>query len=219
MRLKDKRMEDRERHNGLGLLTRQSLLSRLRDLDDQESWKTFFESYGNLIFSAAAKAGLTESEAEEVVQETVIATARKMPDFKYDPAKGSFKSWLMQLTRWRIVAQFRKRQKDPHWSQRKPGFEEGTTVIEQVPDPAPSALEALWNEEWDENLREAALERVRKKVDAKQYQIFDFHVLKKWPVARVSEALEINPGRVYLAKHRVGRLLKKEIEDLRRGPG
>ena len=89
--------------------TRDSLLSRLKDWGDDESWRDFFNTYWKLVHGVALKAGLSEQEAEEVVQETVITVARRIPEFKYDPAVCSFKTWLLNLTRWRIVDQLRKR--------------------------------------------------------------------------------------------------------------
>src|SRR5438132_294694 len=91
------------------LPTRHSLLSRLKNWDDSESWSDFFNTYWRLIFNFACKAGLTEAEAQDVVQQTVIEVSQKIREFKYDPKRGSFKTWLLQLTRWRIQDQFRKR--------------------------------------------------------------------------------------------------------------
>ena len=56
--------------------TRYSLLSRLQDWEDAESWKDFFETYSRLICSVAAKAGLTEAEAKDVLQETTLSVAK-----------------------------------------------------------------------------------------------------------------------------------------------
>src|SRR5262245_14982763 len=92
--------------------TRQSLLIRLKDWKDEASWKVFFETYCRLIYNAAVKAGLNDSEAQDVVQETVIYVLKKMPNFEYDAAKGSFKSWLLRSTSWRIVDHLRKRQSE-----------------------------------------------------------------------------------------------------------
>src|SRR5215470_5738405 len=92
--------------------TRHSLLNRLKDWGDQTSWQEFFDTYWPLIYNVATKTGLSDAEAQDVVQETVIAVARKIGEFKADPAHGSFSAWLMQLTRWRIADQFRKRQKE-----------------------------------------------------------------------------------------------------------
>src|SRR6266851_5235672 len=92
------------------LPTRASLLNRLKDWQDQSSWQEFFDTYWKLIYGVARKAGLTDVEAQDVVQETMASVAKHIPTFKYDPAIGSFKAWLLNMTRWRIIAQFRKRQ-------------------------------------------------------------------------------------------------------------
>ena len=83
--------------------TRWSLVARLKDLDDQQSWREFYEIYWRLIHSVAVKAGLSNAEAHDAVQETIISVAKTMPEFKADPAAGSFKNWLLVITRRRIV--------------------------------------------------------------------------------------------------------------------
>src|SRR3954465_4453329 len=94
---------------GSMLATRRSLVEKLADWKDRKHWQEFFDTYWKLIYSAARKAGLTEVEAEEVVQETVITVAKNVGKLCYDPAIGSFKGWLLNITRWRIADQFRKR--------------------------------------------------------------------------------------------------------------
>jgi RNA polymerase sigma-70 factor (ECF subfamily) len=194
--------------------TRQSLLSRLKDWNDQESWKVFFDTYWRLIYNAAVKAGLTDAEAQDVVQETVISVLKTMPKFEYDAERGSFKTWLLHLTGWRITDQFRKRQRGIE--QQKPAVRTSTrtATVERVADPVGLKLEATWNEEWERNLMEAAVERVKRKVDPKQYQAFDLCVVKAWSPARVARALKVNRGWVYLVKHRINNMIKKEIAHL-----
>ena len=189
--------------------TRQSLLSRLKNWDDQESWKVFFDTYWKLIYTAAVKAGLRDSEAQDVVQETVISVSRSMPNFKYNAGKGSFKGWLLRLTSWRISDQLRKRRGEV--AQINDSDAETADAAERVIDSASDGFEAIWEEEWEKNLVEAAMQRIKLKVDPVHYQIFDLCFLKKWPVWRVARTLKINPGRVYLAKHRTSHLVKKEI--------
>src|ERR1044071_5293796 len=92
------------------LSTRRSLLERLRDWEDQASWREFFDLYWKFIYSVAIRSGLTDQEAEDVVQETVLSVAKKMPQYIYDPARCSFKGWLMHVTRLRIIDQLRRRQ-------------------------------------------------------------------------------------------------------------
>src|SRR5438270_8205016 len=185
--------------------TRQSLLSRLKDWNDQESWKVFFDTYWKLIYNAAIKAGLADAEAQDVVQETVISVLKSMETFDYQAESGSFKRWLLRVTSWRIHDHLRQREPEMQPLKRPTATHTRTATAERVPDPATMDLAAAWDVEWERNLMEAAVERVKKKVDPTQYQLFDLYVLKEWPVSRVAEALQVKTSAVYLAKHRVGK--------------
>src|SRR5215831_12190596 len=124
--------------------TRYSLLSRLQDREDNESWKEFFDTYWRLIYSVARKAGLTEVEAQEVVQETVISVAKDIEKFKRDRRLGSFKGWLRNLTRWRIADQLRKRTRLAEGSDAEdPGGRAGFSDAWEVTD---EQTEARWEE-------------------------------------------------------------------------
>ena len=94
--------------------TRKSLIERLADWEDQRTWDEFYQTYWRLIYSVSVKAGLGREEAFDVVQETVLAVAKQWKKGQvYDPEKGSFKTWLMNITRWRIADQFRLKQRNP----------------------------------------------------------------------------------------------------------
>src|SRR4029453_4249259 len=98
--------------NSALIATRRSLVDRLANWDDQRRWQEFFDTYWKLIYSAARKSGLNDAESQEVVQETIITVAKNVGKLRYDPAVGSFKGWLLNITRWRIADQFRKRTPD-----------------------------------------------------------------------------------------------------------
>jgi RNA polymerase sigma factor (sigma-70 family) len=200
------------KNSGL-IATRRSLVDRLANWDDQRRWQEFFDTYWKLIYSAARKSGLADAEAQEVVQETVITVAKNIDRLKYDPAVGSFKGWLLQITRWRIADQFRKREPE---GAKRPHLQDDrfTATIERVPDSRIVDLDAVWETEWKDNLLEAAIARVKRKIDPKQFQIFDCYVRKEWPAQKVAERLRVSVGQVYLARHRVAALLKKEIKAL-----
>jgi RNA polymerase sigma-70 factor (ECF subfamily) len=205
------------------LPTRRTLLSRLKNADDQQGWQEFFDTYWRLIYGVARKAGLTEAEAEDAVQETVIAVSKHIGGFSYEPAKCSFKTWLLLLTRQRIARQFAKRAANRSLIAPEPATapsegETRTAAIERVPDSAADKLEALWDEEWEKHALAVALERVKKQVKAEHFQMFDLYVLQHWPVREVARVLGVTSGQVYLAKHRVGRLLRTELRKLQREP-
>jgi RNA polymerase sigma factor (sigma-70 family) len=200
------------------LPTRQSLLGRLKDWDDNRSWQEFFDTYWRLIYQVGLKAGLNPTEAEEVVQETVLSVAKAMKGFNYDPARGSFKGWLLQLTGWRITNQFKKRRGGKLPREISPAFShEVTDPAEPSPESAvPPELEQLWESEWEENLLHAAMERVRRQTNPRHFQIFDLHVLQHKPVKEICAFLSVSAMQVYLARHRVGKLIRREIARLQR---
>jgi RNA polymerase sigma factor (sigma-70 family) len=200
------------------LATRRSLVDKLANWDDRARWQQFFDSYWKLIYSAARKSGLSDAEAQEVVQETIITVAKRIEQFRYDPARGSFKSWLLHITRWRIADQFRKRLPASHSSARESG-ERQTATIERVADENAINLDEMWEREWQTNLMAAATTRVKKKIDPKQFQIFDCYVRKNWPAQKVANQLRVSVGQVYLARHRVSGLLKKEVRALEKASG
>src|SRR5580765_3000440 len=129
--------------------TRRSLLSRLKNWDDQQSWKTFFDTYWKMLYSVSRRSGLSDAEAQDVVQETIIAVAKQMPEFKYDPALGSFKGWLLQIIRCRIADQVRKKHYESG-GQRRPREERlSTSLIEERHDTSGVNLDKVWDQEWN----------------------------------------------------------------------
>lgn len=194
--------------------TRASLIQRLKDWQDQSSWQDFFDTYWKLIYGTALKSGLTATEAQDVVQETMIAVARHMPSFKYNPVLGSFKTWLLNMTRWRITDQLRKRGPFVAGKSEADDTATGTRTVDKVIDPMSLDLDVLWNAEWEKNLLAAAMAKVKRRLDPQKYQIFDLYVNKEWMPEKVASMFGISVDQVYLAKHRTMELIKDEIKRL-----
>jgi len=191
--------------------TRRSLLERLRDVEDHVSWQEFFDIYWRLIYKAAIKQGLSDADAQEVVQETVIGIARKMEDFCYDPAACSFKGWLMVVTRRRIVDHWRRR----HHRRFLPLETDGEAGDAPPPGMSDSSgFEEMWTEEWKRNLFEAASERVKRKVKPEHYQIFYLQGVKEMAVRDICALLRVSTAKVYVVCHRVSRQVKLEMANL-----
>ncbi|MGJ8672548.1 sigma-70 family RNA polymerase sigma factor [Rubritalea sp.] len=209
--------EDKERDDVLKqsyAKTRKSLIARLDNWEDQRTWDEFYQTYWRLIYSVAIKSGLRSEEAFDCVQETILSIAKQSKKKLYDPEQGSFKSWLMNMTRWRINDQYRKRKKDTAMSSGMADDDRKTAIIDRVEDPNGDVLNRLWEVEWKKNIADAALARVKGQVSPKQYQIFDYYVIKQWDAKKVQDYLGVSMAQVYLAKHRVGSVLKKELAKL-----
>jgi RNA polymerase sigma-70 factor (ECF subfamily) len=199
--------------------TRPSLLNRLKTGDDAESWQEFYRIYGKLARDFAIQAGLTDTEADEVVQETAISMARHLPNYQYDPKVCRFKTWLLNVTAWRVKDQLKKRKKDAMCVQGiSPESQNAdttrTSAINSVPAPAEADYSAIFDTQWRKNLFDAALERVKQKFSLKQFQVFDLLVLQEWPARDVASSLGVTLAAVYVTKHRVSAAIKKETNRL-----
>ena len=194
-------------------LTRTSvtLLNRLRDLEDQAGWQRFFDRYWKLIYTVARRYGLSQSAAEDIVQETFIVVSRHMPQFHYDPSIGSFKNWLLQITRSRIydaLRRTRSKQKDGYTSRE---VELSSTVIESCPAADGATLEEMWEEEWRKHWIEKALERMKRTADLRQFQMFYLHVIKNVSARDIARGFNAKLPEVYFAKYKLSAHFKREF--------
>jgi RNA polymerase sigma factor (sigma-70 family) len=160
---------------------------------------------------------LTETEAQDVLQETVISVAKHLPGFRYDPKVCSFKTWMLRLARWRIIDQLRKRVP----SEQRIDFSTdddatAVSVLDKLTGGKAPELEAAWNEEWERTVLSAAMDEVKQRVSPDTFQMFDLYVQRQMPVMEVARLLGTNVAKVYLAKHRVAKLLRETIAKLER---
>lgn len=198
------------------LPTRGSLLVRLRNWEDEESWRDFSRTYERLVLGVARKSGLSQEEARDVLQEVLLSVAKTIEEFETSTQPGSFRSWLLNLTRWRIADQLRRRRGLPPGAVEPPASSEETGPLERVADPAGAGFEQAWDQEWQLSLMESAIDRLRRRVKPKHFQIFELYNLRNWKPEAVARELGVSRIQVYLVHHRLTKLLKQEIERLNR---
>lgn len=184
--------------------TRESLLSRLRDTSEDGSWREFFETYWKLIYHTARKRGLSSVEAEDVVQDTMVELARRLPAFKYDRTRGSFKTWLMRLTHWKIVDQQRKRLKE-------------RLLTSEMEETTPPEFEAGWENDWRMTVAEEAIRRVQVNASPRQYQAYSVAILQGKGAREAGRLLQMSVPAVYMATFKINALIKREVKNLNNG--
>lgn len=190
--------------------TRTQLLERVRDPEDADGWSEFVRVYGGLIRRLGLKAGLTETEADDLLQEVLIGVHQNIAGFRYDRTRCSFKHWLTRMVRWRIIDRLRMRSAD--------GAVPSPGSTEDEPGPefhVPAELEAVWEKEWRGHQLERATEQLGATVREKAYQIYYLNVLRGMPVAEVRRRLKVTAAQVYVTKLRVGRVFRQIMEELR----
>ena len=202
-------------HPGTSLLTRPSLLFRVREWSDSASWEEFHRLYRRLIYGRARRAGLSHADAEDVAQDVFKRVAETIRDFDTDPERGSFRGWLMKLTHWRIADKFKGRPDfSPPTNEAHDHASAVAGLVENVP--APSVDEDEWDREWQQHLLAAAAERLARQVKPLHFQVFDLYVLQGWPLLRVTKELRVSPASVYVIGHRLKTRLKAEVEKLQK---
>ncbi len=196
------------------LLTRPSLLFRLRDWGDNESWDEFYRLYRRFIRGLALRAGLNHAESDEVVQDVLSNVANRIKDYEARENRGAFRRWLMNQTRWRIADKFRQRDRASSQSERYHAGEEEPTndPFENI---AEESTEDFWELEWQKHVLETAMERLARRVPPKHFQAFDLHARCGQPVAQIAADLGINRPTVYLITHRLKKQLQHEVKRLR----
>lgn len=159
------------------------------------------------------RAGLHHSEAEDLVQEIVVAVAQKMPEFQYDRERCTFKGWLMLITRSRLANLIRNTNRRLPRAENLKDIDDEGPVLDPSKNVSPE-IEIIWEEEWRKNLMEQAIRSVKAKVPIEQYQIFDLNVLKEIDGRKVSKMLGVSMSRVYVTKHRLSKMIREEVQRL-----
>src|SRR5579862_736237 len=191
--------------------TRVSLLGQLRqDPSDQASWDEFVEHYGRHIYRWCRQWKLQDADAEDVTQDILMKLTQKLRDFRYDPS-GSFRGWLKTVTHhaWRDFEERRRH------TQRAAGdsfVEQQILSLEARED-----LERKLEEAFDLELLEAAKARVRLRVAPHTWEAFRLLVLEGVPVVEVAARVHLQVAMVYVAKSKVQKMLREELEKIEAG--
>ena len=164
---------------------------------------------------------LVRAEAQDVLQETLLSIAKKMPGFVYDRQEGSFEGWIRAVTRHRILDQFRLRQPCDAHSESPPVHTD--TDAGEAPMSAgvvdPGLLDGggwdeAWDAAWQATVLEAALQRLRFRSRPEHFQIFHYSFVRELPALAVSRTLGVGLAKVYVVRHRLMRELKDEVARL-----
>ena len=187
--------------------TRATLLGRLKDSKDQSSWQEFFDTYSKLIYGVARKAGLSEEESRDVLQTTIERVAEQLPRFRYDPRIGSFKGWLLNLTRLEIVRRSLKRRPTPGRKIEKAAMDPETTA---------ESVAGIWETAWQNNMLDAAVANVKRRLDPKKYQIYDFCVNKNGAAEKAASMFSLTLEEARHAVESTTEMIAAEIKRLER---
>ena len=190
--------------------TRGSLLLRLKDKTEDESWNEFYSIYGRMIFGFALNFNLSHSEAEDIVQEVCVKVSRQIVNFNYSSQKGRFRSWLKTITKHAVIDYVRRQ------TRRRSTSAKYREYAEVCMEECESESDALWQQEWENTLIDVALQRVYERISEKCKKAFKLFVLDQLSAAEVGHQLDMEPNTVYACKHRVIQYLREEVAILKK---
>jgi RNA polymerase sigma-70 factor (ECF subfamily) len=185
--------------------TRASLLLRIRDPRDTIAWSEFVELYAPLIHAYGLRRGLQDADAADLAQNVLRCVMRSVAAFHYDPARGSFRGWLLQITRNELCKLCNRQSRQTAGT----GDTQIQRALAERPDPV--GEEDAWDHDYQWNLFQWAANRVRAEFRAATWQAFWLTAVSGREAAQVAAELGISVGAVYIARSRVTTRIRQQI--------
>lgn len=191
------------------LPTRETLILRLRDPEDQRAWEEFAEIYTPLLCGYCRKRGLKPEDLADVVQEVMRRVSLAMGEFRYDPEKGKFKAWLFTAVRNVTYRHFRNQSKRPLTASE-------TQLVrhaERNQDPT-RGEQAEWDRDYQRRLLGWAMEKVKPEFAERIWRAFELTAVEDLSAGEAAEQLGMTPNAVYIAKSRVIQRLREKAQSV-----
>jgi RNA polymerase sigma factor (sigma-70 family) len=191
-------------------VTRPSLLLSMRDVANHRAWADFVDIYTPLIFGHCTRRGLQEADAADVTQEVMRSVARAIQKLEYSRSRGTFRGWLLTVTRSKLNNFFSSRARQPQGA--------GDTILDFLATQPGHEPEDDWETEYRKRLFQVAAERIKtaerikSEFQANTRSAFWRTAVEDQPVGAVAAKLGLSVGAVYIARSRVLARLRLEIE-------
>lgn len=189
------------------LLTRQTLLLRLRDPKDQRAWEEFVEIYTPLVYRFCRKRELNAADTADIVQEVMRSVSLAMKSFEYDPEKGKFKAWLFTAARNAVGKHFKKQANRP--------ITASETKLLRMIEEAPEQVELdEWERDYQRRLLSWAMEKVKPEFAGRIWKAFEITAIEDRTPEEASREIGMTKNAVNIAKHRVMKRLREKAQSV-----
>ena len=182
---------------------------RVRDLQDQDSWREFVDLYAPMIRSYLGRIGVVAKDRDGLTQEVFCLIVRRIPTFVYDPHKGRFRGWLRKVTLNLARRYFTRAARQVAAG----GGTERQKLLELLPDPD-AGLDDVWERQWRQRCLEVAMQKVQSRVKRHTWEAFRMSTLEGKPGKDIADQLGMTIGHVYVSKSHVLKMLREEVETI-----
>ena len=188
--------------------TKSSLLLRIRDAADSGAWSTFIDIYTPVIYGFLKRRGLQNADAADVAQDVFRAVSRSIGGYEHRGSDGSFRSWLLTITRNKMLDYIARQQRQ---GLARGGTENLRAIGEQL---VSSEEEEIIEQEYRARLFEAACRTVRHEFQEPTWKAFWATQMEQRPSRVVADELGVSIDSVYVARSRVIARLRQRLEEL-----
>jgi RNA polymerase sigma-70 factor (ECF subfamily) len=188
------------------------LLEAAKDWSNDAGWREFYDRYAPAIRRHACASGLSETEAEDVVQETMMKVTRYLPRFEYDRTVCRFRTWLNQIVNQRIFESLQQRKRGVFSESSLDELHEAVHATEVTADDPVAQADA------ERRLLEACLARVRAKAKPRHWQVFEAHALHGFSAQKTARLHNTTAANVWVIRHRLVKALRSEWRRLLEKP-
>jgi RNA polymerase sigma-70 factor, ECF subfamily len=190
--------------------TRYSLLARLAEPVDAAAWAEFTSIYEQAILRYSRNRGLQNADAQEVVQQVLLAVHQTIGDWIPTGRPGAFRAWLARAAHRICLATLRDRRK----CDRATG---GTSVLSRLAEVEDrGSLGEDEDRDWEQWAFCWAAGQVEREVAPATWRAFWLAAVDGLPPGEVGARLGMKTGSVYTAKCRVLARIRERIDELSR---
>ena len=185
--------------------TRSSVIRAVANTENEAAWQRFFDLYAGFVFSITRSKGFNDTDADDIVQMVFADLARNLPTFKYDRAKGRFRSYLSGLVHWRVMDKLKAGKRDADlkaalWEEAKGAAAEDDGFAER---------------EWQAAALEEALRRIKPEVRPEHYAAFVASTVEGQDTDVVMKLYGISRDSLYQIRKRLTVKLREKLAEVR----
>ncbi len=186
-----------------------SLLARIRQSDDSDSWNRLVELYAPLMRGWLRSYEVSGADADDLVQDVLTVVSQELPKFNHNERTGAFRSWLRRILVNRLQNYWRRRKQPPP-------AKGGSSLLEQLKqlEDDNSGLSRIWNEQHDRDVIARLIDLVRPRFQPKTWEAFRRQMFDGQKPGQVAAELGMTLGSVYMARNRVLAALRREADGI-----
>ncbi|MCG3130458.1 MAG: hypothetical protein FLDDKLPJ_01220 [Phycisphaerae bacterium] len=195
-------------HRGISATTTSTLLlEALKDRQNDDAWRELDTRYRPILLAFAVRLGLSEADAADVAQDTMMTVLKDYAAGRYDRGRGRLRAWLLSILRFRIA--------DARRARARAKEARGESAFLDLP--AEGELEKTWDEEVRRSIVERSLAVLRSsRMNENTVRAFEMVALQGLTPAQAAQALGLTLNDVYVAKNRAIEKLRAIREELER---